>query len=168
MPYMPGAGCKWYSFDLSSLGALPIHHSQFTIKGFLHFPRIFLTGEAGIGKTLLAQEFSKQAQVRHSKLVVASGNCSAFTGIGDPYLPFREILEIMSGDVETRWVAGEISRTAARRLWGAVPHGVKALVDVGPDLVDTICFSLPDSPVSIKSRIWQIMRTHFLVRGRDT
>jgi adenylate cyclase len=97
---------------------------------------VFITGEAGNGKTLLAQEFARRAQARHPNLVVANGNCNAHIGIGDPYLPFREILALLTGDIETRWAAGGMSRTSARRLWGTVPHTVKALVDVGPDLVD--------------------------------
>lgn len=97
---------------------------------------VFITGEAGNGKTVLAQAFARQAQEEYPNLVVASGNCNAHTGIGDPYLPFREILTLLTGDIEARWVAGGMSRTSAQRLWGAVPYTVKALVDVGPDLVD--------------------------------
>jgi len=51
----------------------------------------FVTGEAGSGKTTLVQEFARRAQDAHADLRVASGNCNAYTGIGDPYLPFREI-----------------------------------------------------------------------------
>jgi predicted ATPase/DNA-binding XRE family transcriptional regulator len=98
---------------------------------------VFITGEAGNGKTLLAQEFAWQAQKRHPNLVIANGNCNAHIGIGDPYLPFREILALLTGDIESRWVSGEMSRTSAQRLWGTVPYTVKALVEVGPDLVDT-------------------------------
>jgi adenylate cyclase len=54
----------------------------------------FVTGEAGSGKTTMVQEFSRRSQDVHADLVVASGNCNAYTGIGDPYLPFREILEM--------------------------------------------------------------------------
>jgi hypothetical protein len=39
-------------------------------------------------------------------LIVAGGNCNAYTGRGDPYLPFREILELLTGHVEARWAAG--------------------------------------------------------------
>jgi transcriptional regulator with XRE-family HTH domain len=104
---------------------------------------VFITGEAGSGKTLLAQEFARQAQDRIPNLVVAIGNCNAHIGIGDPYLPFREILALLTGDIETRWLAGGMGRTAAQRLWGTVPHAVKALVDVGPDLVDTFVSGPP-------------------------
>lgn len=98
---------------------------------------IFIAGEAGSGKTYLAQAFVRQAQENYSHLVVANGNCNAHTGIGDPYLPFREVLELLTGDIESRWVAGLMSQTYAQRLWGMVPHTVQTLVDVGSNLVDS-------------------------------
>ncbi len=55
----------------------------------------FITGEAGQGKTALLQAFVKQAQHTVPNLIIANGNCNAYTGIGDPYLPFREILEML-------------------------------------------------------------------------
>jgi tetratricopeptide (TPR) repeat protein len=57
--------------------------------------------------------------------------------VGDPYLPFREILELLTGDVEARWAAGAITREHARRLWHTLPVAVQALVEAGPDLIDT-------------------------------
>jgi DNA-binding SARP family transcriptional activator len=98
---------------------------------------IFVTGEAGSGKTTLIQEFTRRAQDEHPDLLVALGNCNAYTGIGDPYLPFREILEFLTGDVESRWVAGAITREHALRLWENLPLTAQALVEVGPDLIDT-------------------------------
>ncbi|NIP69363.1 MAG: AAA family ATPase, partial [Planctomycetales bacterium] len=97
----------------------------------------FVTGEAGSGKTTLLQEFSRRAQDVHPDLIVASGNCNAYTGIGDPYLPFREILELLTGDVEAKWAAGAITRDHARRLWHTLPVAVQALVEAGPSLIDT-------------------------------
>jgi DNA-binding SARP family transcriptional activator len=97
----------------------------------------FATGEAGSGKTTLLQEFTRCAQDAHADLIVASGNCNAYTGIGDPYLPFREILELLTGDVEARWAAGAITKDHARRLWHTLPVGAQALVETGPDLIDT-------------------------------
>ena len=98
---------------------------------------VFVTGEAGSGKTSLLQEFIRRAQEQYPDLLVAIGNCNAYTGIGDPYLPFREILEFLTGDVESRWAAGAITREHAMRLWERVPVSAQALVEVGPDLIDT-------------------------------
>ena len=98
---------------------------------------VFVTGEAGSGKTALVQEFTRRAQDVHADLVVASGNCNAYTGIGDPYLPFREILGLLTGDVEARWAAGAMTREHARRLWNTLPLAAQALVEAGSDLIDT-------------------------------
>jgi DNA-binding SARP family transcriptional activator/predicted ATPase len=97
----------------------------------------FVTGEAGSGKTALVQEFTRRAQDAYPDLVVASGNCSAYTGIGDPYLPFREVLGLLTGDVEARWAAGAMTREHACRLWNTLPLAAQALVEAGRDLMDT-------------------------------
>ena len=92
---------------------------------------------------MLAQTFVRRSQEKHPDLVVATGNCNAYTGIGDPYLPFREILELLTGDIEARWGAGSMSRTYAERLWRLAPQTVQALLEVGPDLVDTFLSGAP-------------------------
>jgi ABC-type oligopeptide transport system substrate-binding subunit/predicted ATPase len=97
----------------------------------------FVTGEAGSGKTALIHEFARRAQETVPDLVVAIGNCNAHTGLGDPYLPFREILGLLTGDVEARYAQGTITQENARRLWAALPASLQALVEVGPDLVDS-------------------------------
>ncbi len=97
---------------------------------------VFITGEAGDGKTRLAHAFIRDSQEKHPSLVVAHGNCDAYTGIGDPYLPFREILSLLTGDIEAQWAAGNMSERYAQRLWHLIPHAVEALLAVGPDLVD--------------------------------
>lgn len=98
---------------------------------------VFVTGEAGSGKTALINTFCRRAQENHEDLVVVTGNCNAYTGFGDPYLPFREALEMLSGDVESRWAAGAISTGHARRVWENLPATARGLVEHGPDLVGT-------------------------------
>jgi len=98
----------------------------------------FITGEAGTGKTALATEFCRRAAEAHPDLVFASGNGNAHTGLGDPYLPFREILALLTGDVESRYAGGSISQDYGARLWNLIPVSVGALLEVGPDLIDTI------------------------------
>ena len=101
-----------------------------------HGQAAFVTGEAGTGKTALIEEFARRAQAAHADLVVAGGNCNAYSGIGDPYLPFREIMGLLTGDVERRWAAGTLSGEQARRLWNLIPQAAQALAADGPDLVD--------------------------------
>jgi adenylate cyclase len=99
---------------------------------------VFVTGGPGRGKTALLDVFARQAMDKHDELLVASGNCNAYSGVGDPYLPFREVLDMLSGDVEAPWVSGAISRDHALRLWGALPLAVQALLDHGPHVVPSL------------------------------
>jgi DNA-binding SARP family transcriptional activator len=98
---------------------------------------VFVSGEAGSGKTALVQAFALGAQETHPELVVVGGNGVAYTGLGDPYHPFREVLELLSGAAEARWRAGAMTAEHARRLWNTLPLTVQALVAGGPDLVDS-------------------------------
>lgn len=96
---------------------------------------LFVIGGAGRGKTMLVQEFARRVQAAQPDLIVTSGYCNAHTGLGDPYLPFREALTLLTGDVEAKWAAGLISSAHARRLWELMPVTVPALVKQAPDLV---------------------------------
>ncbi len=96
---------------------------------------LFIIGGAGRGKTMLVQEFARQAQMAEAELLVVSGYGNAHTGIGDPYLPFREALTLLTGEVEAKWAGGLITADHARRLWEAMPLTIPALVEHAPDLV---------------------------------
>jgi adenylate cyclase len=98
---------------------------------------VFVTGGAGRGKTALVEEFARRAQDAHPDLLAVAGHCNAYSGVGDPYLPFREVLATLTGDVEAQWSVGAITREHARRLWHTLPLACKALVEDGPDLIDT-------------------------------
>ncbi|MFQ5855117.1 MAG: AAA family ATPase [Anaerolineae bacterium] len=98
----------------------------------------FVTGEAGAGKTALVTEFARRAQVQHADLLVAIGECNDQTGIGDPYLPFREVLGLLTGDVESRLAQGAITQENAGRLRAFLRVSGQALVDLGPDLIDIL------------------------------
>ncbi len=112
------------------------------LQGFLDRARtgqgglVFITGGPGRGKTALMQAFARRSMEAHPGLLVASGKCNAYTGVGDPYLPFREVLDDLSGDVGAKWAAGLISTVHAKRLWQVMPITAQALVDHGPDLME--------------------------------
>ena len=98
---------------------------------------VFVKGEAGNGKTALIQEFSRWSQEAHPDLIAVSGKCNAHTGIGDPYLPFIEIFSLLTGDVEAKWAAGTMTKEHALRLWDLVPLSAQAILDKGPDMINT-------------------------------
>jgi tetratricopeptide (TPR) repeat protein len=95
----------------------------------------FVSGEAGSGKTTLVQEFVRRAQAQDKDLAVAVGLCDAQTGVGDAYLPFREVLGQLTGDVDAKLAQGAITQENAGRLRNMLVLAGQAIVDVGPDLV---------------------------------
>ena len=107
---------------------------QKTLAGFGRV--VFVTGSSGIGKTALIGEFVRRSMRAHANLIAAPGMCNAYTGIGDPYLPFLEIMGLLTGDIEAKRSGGVISTQHARRLWALLPTAVQALVEVGPDLIN--------------------------------
>lgn len=98
---------------------------------------VFITGDAGSGKSALMQEFVSRALTGHADLVAAAGSCNAATGAGDPYLPFREVLQMLAGDIEARRACGAITPEHARRLWSLLPVTVQTLVEQGAGLIDS-------------------------------
>lgn len=97
----------------------------------------FVTGDAGYGKTALLHAFARRAHQGFPTLIAATGNCNAHTGVGDPYLPFCEILTMLIGQVEARWAAGLLTSEEALRLWQLTPLVLRLLIEQAPDLIDT-------------------------------
>jgi ABC-type oligopeptide transport system substrate-binding subunit/DNA-binding SARP family transcriptional activator len=94
----------------------------------------FVTGEAGAGKSSLLAEFLRQATDRHPDLLAVGGACTALGGLGDPYLPFRQALAMLTGDLAGRVASGAVLRAQAARLWEALPETLGALIERGPAL----------------------------------
>jgi predicted ATPase len=97
-----------------------------------------VAGEAGAGKTALVREFSRRAQEAHQDLAAASGECNNLDGQGDPYLPFREILALLTGDVDTGLAQGSITPVTAGRLERMIVHSSQVLVEIAPDLINVV------------------------------
>ncbi|MFN2184458.1 MAG: AAA family ATPase [Anaerolineae bacterium] len=96
---------------------------------------ILVTGEAGTGKTTLLTHFARRAQEAHRWLIVAGGRCGAYAGLGDPLLPFREILQSLTGELEGLWSGDTGDPEHARRQIALFPQIAEALLTEGPDLV---------------------------------
>ncbi len=98
---------------------------------------LFVAGEAGSGKTALIHQFAKEAHEQHPDLLTVWGQCNAFAGSGDPYLPFRQMLGLLTGEAKHGYEMGLLDEAQAQRLWSALPLAVDALVTHAPDLSDT-------------------------------
>ncbi|MCP4422273.1 MAG: AAA family ATPase, partial [Chloroflexi bacterium] len=99
---------------------------------------IFIAGGPGQGKTALLDAFVQRAIENHPRLLVAGGKCTAYSGLGDPFLPYRDAMAMLTGNVEGQWDAGVITREHARRLWAAFPLVIQALLDHGSHLLDVL------------------------------
>lgn len=95
----------------------------------------FVAGQAGAGKSALLHHFVAQAIRENAELVAALGECNAQTGLGDPYLPFREALAQLTAGRAGQDGRGEPLTENSRRLRRTVTQSVRILVDVAPDLV---------------------------------
>lgn len=111
----------------------------------------FITGEAGSGKTELFKEFFTRSQDKYADLVVAVGRCNSQTGEGEAYLPFKEILRLLTGDVEKELSRQAISPENASRLKKLFGNTGEAVVWFGPNLVDIF---VPGSVLMTKAGIY--------------
>ena len=94
-----------------------------------------IAGEAGAGKTALVSEFARRAQTAQEDMVVGIGECNAQTGAADAYLPFREMLRLLTGDTEADQTHPAATPENATRLQRFLRISGEALVESGPDLV---------------------------------
>ncbi len=98
----------------------------------------FVSGEAGAGKTSLIEEFTSRAIEAQESLIAVAGTCDAHTGAGDPFLPFREIMEQLTGGIEERNEQAPAKKENARRLRHVVVVAGETLVDMAPDLIGVV------------------------------
>jgi tetratricopeptide (TPR) repeat protein len=96
-----------------------------------------VNGSAGSGKTALIAEFLRQTQQQHENVLITTGDCDAYMGSSDPYLPFREALTVLTGDVENARASNPFGGENRKRLKGLLSVSCQVLVETGPDLVGT-------------------------------
>jgi adenylate cyclase len=97
---------------------------------------VFITGGAGRGKTALIDEFCWRLMGGLPEIIIAKGHCDAHTGVGDAYLPFRDVAAMLTGDLEASLTAGAITPDYARHLWNIIPRTVDAIIQRGSSLID--------------------------------
>ena len=112
-----------------------------------HVQVVFVSGEAGAGKSALVNEFVRRVQASDEKLIAAIGECNAQTGMGDPYLPFRQVLTSLTAEQNEKQTANTVSPTNATRLKEFVRVSGETLLDVGPDLIGIF---VPGASLAVK------------------
>lgn len=103
-----------------------------------HGRMVFVSGEAGRGKTSVLYEFAHRAMAARPDLIVAGGSSDVYTGLGDPLLPFRDIFRMLAGDVENAGMSGIVTREVAGRIARALPATAEVLLVHGPNLIGTL------------------------------
>jgi DNA-binding winged helix-turn-helix (wHTH) protein/tetratricopeptide (TPR) repeat protein len=124
----------------------------------------FVTGEAGTGKTALIEEMVRRAGNEHENLAVAVGLCSSQTGAGDAYAPWRQLLALLTGDVESGLASGSMLAGLGRRLWRAAPIAAEAVTASGRDLVGTV---IPGASLLARARAAAPAEASWLPELRD-
>ena len=131
---------------------------------------VLVSGEAGSGKTSLLRNFSYEIQREFSDAITLFGGCKMRSGPREPYLPFRQILAQLLGDLEPEWHNGLLNREQICRLWFLRQEAADLLMQTGADLLSlwvdskslplAIPFAKSSSPAS--PQILYQQATHFL------
>lgn len=95
-----------------------------------------ISGEPGSGKTFLMNEFVKRSLDKYPELLVLRGQCIAYSGRGDPYLPFIQITRTLAGEF-TQFNYATNSESHLARLWRTLPQTVWHLLVYGSELVQS-------------------------------
>jgi len=134
-PHPPRASAPVFVARESELAQLERYlHKAFAGDGGV----AFVAGEAGSGKSALIAEFARHASRRRPDLVHAGGRCNAYTGIGDPYLPFREIALTLAGAPKSGSGAAGRADEDAQNLQTAPPGAARALIENARDLASRL------------------------------
>jgi len=96
---------------------------------------LFIAGQAGSGKTALVSHFVRKTLHSDTQAAFALGSCNAQAGIGDPYLPFRETIIMLTGDSRAQQTAEKIAPESANRLRTIMVRSTQILVEIAPDLI---------------------------------
>ncbi len=102
---------------------------------------VFVTGEAGSGKTALLEAFAQRALAAYTDALIVASSGNAYTGLGDPYWPFIEMLRQLCGLAEG---GAALSRSQAHRLTGVYSAIAPLVAACGPDLERFLVGGKPD------------------------
>jgi serine/threonine protein kinase/tetratricopeptide (TPR) repeat protein len=74
---------------------------------------VFITGEPGIGKTSLSDEFLRHARKHQQRLLISRGRCVEQYGTGEAYLPFLDAMSELLTQAPGRERIAAVMRTYA-------------------------------------------------------
>lgn len=110
------------------------------LQGFLQQaldgkPQVCLiSGEAGAGKSTLLAEFARRTQAANRDVVFALAECNAQTGQSDSYLPWRQVIDLLTGGVQER-SHNTLTKENAQRLTTLVNVAYGFFFEFAPDVM---------------------------------
>ena len=110
----------------------------------------FVSGEPGSGKTALVHEFARRAQAQNQELITATGSCNAQTGIGEAFLPCREVLDELTGGGAGAVPDGAGPPENVVRTRKVLAKSGRMLLEVGPALIGTLIPAATLAALAIK------------------
>lgn len=119
---------------------------------------IFISGEAGAGKTALLEEFLRVSKARCDDIISGWGECNAQVGVGDAYLPFKEILWNLVGNQNSLTKPVGNAKTVSMLV-------IKCLYEVAPDIIS--CF-VPFAGIGLKGLQVILGQLGIKPRAKDT
>ncbi|MFY0598765.1 MAG: AAA family ATPase [Cyclobacteriaceae bacterium] len=105
-------------------------HSKFNLSKENNLQLTLVRGEPGTGKSFLVEQFLADLEDRDD-VFVSSAKCNAQIGQGNPYQPFKEIIEGFLSDLAKEGEKIETSSLKKTALFVS-----KALFEHAPDLID--------------------------------
>lgn len=99
---------------------------------------VFVSGEAGYGKTALLKGLASRLLRSDPDVVIAQGAATAAGGSSDPYLAVRDVFRMLVADPHLPWPSDQFTREQASRLWSLAPEAARTLSEVGPHLLDVL------------------------------
>ena len=100
-----------------------------------HTQIVIFRGRSRIGQIDPRGRVRAPREEANPDLIAAVGECNAQTGAGDPYLPFRQVLTVLTGADDPKGTTGSVNATNAARLKEFVRVSGETLLAVGPDLI---------------------------------
>jgi len=99
---------------------------------------VFVSGEAGVGKSSLLQEFLEKTLFANPKVVSAVANCNASFGKGDPLLPWRSVAEQLLNPKKNKLKSvGNLAKTAGEFVLEIAPDTVGVFFPIIGPLAST-------------------------------
>lgn len=96
----------------------------------------FISGEAGMGKSVLLDMFFRELEEKSEETLIASTFCSIRSEYSIPYQPFKEVLKQFMQEVKENEKQEKEERPRKEKLKDALSFSARMLLEHAPGLID--------------------------------